>query len=206
MSWVLAVISCCVWMLRREAKAPAWTEGPTFSGPTMLKENFAVGIQTPLPSIYCACRRHSFPLSTGTLAWTLWAMHSPYEFFLERQISPQVPWQNRKIRGNGPKLALNSYLFIAWSFYSQGILNILAKHCWELCKFCIALRSSLLLLDWGYLHGTPACAALFLVWQEGLGTFAFPRISFLFWRKHIDRSKVEVVKLNAFLYLDSWQV
>lgn len=96
--WVIAVISCCIWMLRREARAPVWAEGPNFSGPIVVKENFAVGIQTPLTSIYCACSGHSFPLGTGTLAWTPWTKLSLCEFFLERQISPQVPWQSRKIR------------------------------------------------------------------------------------------------------------
>lgn len=51
-------------MLGREAEAPAWAEGQNFSGLTAVKENFAVGIQTPLPSIYCACSGHHFPLGT----------------------------------------------------------------------------------------------------------------------------------------------
>lgn len=39
-------------MLRREAEVPAWAEGHNFSGLTAIKENLAVGIQTPLPSAF----------------------------------------------------------------------------------------------------------------------------------------------------------
>lgn len=71
-------------MLRGEAKAPTRAEGLNFSGAAVVKGNFAVGIQTPLASIYCACSGHSFPLGTGTRA--LWTKYSLYEFFFQRQI------------------------------------------------------------------------------------------------------------------------
>lgn len=49
-------------MLRKEAKASAWTGGPNFSGLTLSSEMVAVGIKISFHGIYCTCIGQNFPL------------------------------------------------------------------------------------------------------------------------------------------------
>lgn len=64
---VLAAISCFLWMLRKEAKASAWTGGPNFSGLTLASEMVAVGIKISFHGIYSTYSGRSFPLGNTEL-------------------------------------------------------------------------------------------------------------------------------------------
>lgn len=86
------------------------------------------------PLVFSASSGHNHPLGTGTSAWTLWTKYGLYGFFFRRQISPQFPWQIRKIRGNGPKLTPSELLVHCLKCFFLKEIEHIGKTLWGIVQ------------------------------------------------------------------------
>lgn len=90
--------------------------------------------------VFSASSGHNYPL--GTLAWTLWTKYGLYGLFFQRQISPQFPWQIRKIRGNGPKLTPSELLVHCLKCFFLKEIEHIGKTLWGIVQILSLSASS----------------------------------------------------------------
>lgn len=141
---------------------------------------------------FSASSGHNYPVGTGTLAWILWTKYGRYGFFFQRQISPQFPWQIRKIRGNGPKLTPSELLVHCLKCFFLKEIEHIGKTLWGIVQIlsfsasiaCLESRVGWLLaaavsLGLSAWNSCPHCGKTLIFWHlfqaqksQGIGVFS----------------------------------